>query len=71
MTEKRTRTVKLHSKHRDLSGGWQRGKEVPWLQVSGVWLEEAGFTVDDPVEIRIENQMLIIKNVAAHGDTRD
>lgn len=68
---KQTKKVKLHSKYRALQTGWQRGKEVPWLNVSGVWLEQAGFNVGDAVEITIENKMLTIKNIAAHGDTRD
>lgn len=63
-----TRTAKLHSKYRSLQTGWQRGKKVPWLNVSGVWLEAAGFKVGDPVEITIENRVLTIKNKAAHGD---
>ncbi len=66
--EKKTRLIKLHGKYRSLQTGWQRGKEVPWLNVSGVWLEAAGFKVGDPVEITVENKTLTIKNKAAHGD---
>lgn len=72
--EKKTRQVKLHRKYRcSRASGWQRDnvdKEVPWLNVSGVWLQQAGFKVGDAVEITIENNRLIIKNTAAHGNTR-
>lgn len=68
MAEKKTKTVKLHAKYRSLSGWQCTGKNVPWLNVSGVWLQRAGFEVCDAVEITIEHQTLIIKNIAAHGN---
>lgn len=66
-----TRTVKLHSKYRALTKSWgySPGKEVPWLNVSGVWLEHAGFNIGDPVEITVEEKTLVIKNIASDGDT--
>lgn len=69
MENKSTRQVKLHSKYRQSKGGWLReGKEVPWLNVSGLWLEEAGFKIGDQVEITVENNTLIITNQQSHGD---
>lgn len=67
--EKKTKKVRLHAKWRELQTGWRRGKDVPWLNVSGVWLQQAGFNVGDAVEITVENNMLIIKNIAINGDT--
>jgi toxic protein SymE len=66
-----TRTVKLHSKYRALTRSWNYspGKTVPWLNVSGLWLEHAGFNIGDAVEITVEEKTLIIKNIAADGDT--
>lgn len=66
---KQTKKVKLHAKYRALQQSWPTGKYVPWLNVNGVWLERAGFKVGDAVEITIENKMLTIKHLGAHGDT--
>ena len=62
MAEKKTRKIKLHAKYRALQTGWQGGKKVPWLNVSGVWLEQAGFAIGAYVEITIEQNQLIIKS---------
>lgn len=69
MNLKKTRQAKLHGKYRSLQGSWPTGKYVPWLNVNGVWLEQAGFKVGDAVEITVENGMLIIKNLSVHGTT--
>ena len=58
MAGKTTKTIKLQPKHRALSWG---SKIVPWLSVSGVWLEQNGFKAGDTVIITIENNQLIIK----------
>ncbi len=58
-----TRQVKLHAKSRCISSSllWQsRIIEVPWLNVSGRWLEEAGFRIGDPVVITVNKGKLII-----------
>ena len=70
MSKENIRRVKLQSKYRALQTGWQGGKNVAWLNVSGVWLEQAGFKPGDQIEITVENNLLTIKNLAAHGDTQ-
>lgn len=65
------RQVKLQGKYRPLINHYNGGRQIPWLNVSGVWLEEAGFKTGDRVEIRIEQQQLIIKNLSADGDPRN
>ena len=62
-----TRQVKLYSKYRSLRTSWE-DKVVPWLNVSGVWLQQAGFKPGDRVEITIGHNELIIKNLSADGD---
>jgi toxic protein SymE len=59
MVHDNRRRVKLHSKYRALQNS---SKQVPWLNISGVWLEKAGFKAGDQVEITIKNNLLIIKN---------
>uniref|UniRef100_F4C8X7 Toxin SymE-like domain-containing protein n=1 Tax=Sphingobacterium sp. (strain 21) TaxID=743722 RepID=F4C8X7_SPHS2 len=61
MAEKKTRKVKLYAKWRELQTSRPGGKSVPWLNVSGVWLEQAGFHVGDQVTITVEQNQLIIK----------
>jgi len=69
MASENKKQVKLHSKYRELQSSW-RGKNVPWLNVSGVWLERAGFNVGDRVEITILQNQLIINRID-NGDQRD
>lgn len=70
MQTKSTRQVKLYGKYRP-SRAWgyhHPGKNVPWLNLSGVWLEQAGFYIDDPIEITVSKNQLIIKHRKAHGN---
>jgi len=39
------------------------GTNVPFLRISGRWLEEAGFPIDSKVDVIVDNQLLIIKPV--------
>lgn len=70
MANKTTRQVKLYAKYRESKKGWRHGagKEVPRVNVSGEWLEQAGFKVGDQVRIAIEQNTLIITNRLSHGD---
>ena len=38
--DKNSKAVKLHGRSRPCQGSVTGNKEVPWLNVSGVWLEE-------------------------------
>jgi len=33
---------------------------VPWLQLKGHWLEQAGFNIDSPVTIRVMQGCLVL-----------
>lgn len=61
---KKTKQIKLQPKHREQSGGQ---KIVPWLNVSGVWLEELGFKVGDMVSITTREKLLIIEPLEAEA----
>lgn len=67
MTTKTSRRVKLQGKCRPTESG-SGNKEVPWLTVSGLWLEQAGFKAGQQVEIKIERNQLIITSGASHGN---
>jgi toxic protein SymE len=66
--ETTVRHIKLQPKSRrseTLPGGL---KDVPWLNVSGVWLERAGFYVGDQVEITVQQGKLTIRQKGSYGD---
>lgn len=60
--EKKTRTLKLHSKQLRNQNG---NRNVPWLNISGLWLEKAGFAIDSQVEVTTHKNKLIIKTKAS------
>lgn len=62
MATAKSKRVKLHGRYRELSCGQ---KIVPWLNVSGIWLEELGFKVGDMVSITTREKLLIIEPLAA------
>lgn len=63
MTAK-NRKVKLYSQSRPSQQSCTGLKQVPWLNVSGVWLEQAGFNIGLQVEITVRDQELIIKPIS-------
>jgi len=69
MVKEKVRRGKLHGKYRASQRDWRGGRNVPWLNVSGVWLEKAGFKVGHPIEITVGNKVLTIKRRSAHGDS--
>ena len=34
--------------------------DIPWIQLKGLWLEQAGFSVDAPVKIRVMDGCLVL-----------
>jgi toxic protein SymE len=68
----RTKTIrrgKLHGRYQLLSNHWHGGRNVPWLNIRGLWLEDAGFKVGDPIEIAVSNGKLVIKKVTGRSQT--
>lgn len=61
MESKTSRKVKLHSQSRPSQKSSTGLKQVPWLNISGVWLAQAGFNVGDQIEITVSQNELIIK----------
>ncbi|MBV8252332.1 MAG: SymE family type I addiction module toxin [Chitinophaga sp.] len=56
--QSKNRIVKIHGKWVQRT---YEGKTVPWLNLSGVWLEKAGFEISDHIIISVENGVLTIK----------
>jgi len=61
MARQVNRKVKLYSQSRQSQQSCTGLKQVPWLNVSGIWLEQAGFNIGLQVEIIVRDQELIIK----------
>jgi len=61
MSKTTTRKIKLYSQTRTSRTSCTGLKQVPWLNVSGVWLEQAGFGIGDQIEITVRQNELIIK----------
>jgi len=36
------------------------GRPVPWIQLKGYWLREAGFEIDTPVKVRVMEGCLML-----------
>jgi toxic protein SymE len=52
-----TRTIKLQPKH---SPRVYLPRITPWLSLSGVWMEEAGFKIGEGCEISVRKNKLVI-----------
>lgn len=57
--ERQIKQAKLHYKSRSNTKG--RNRDVPWLNVNGLWLERAGFGIGQVIEIEVSERRLIIK----------
>jgi toxic protein SymE len=36
------------------------GRPVPWIQLKGYWLQQAGFVINTPVKIRVMHGCLVL-----------
>ena len=61
MIKQLLRKAKLHCKNapRDT-----KNVNVPWLNLSGLWLAEAGFDIGDEIDISVAKDTLIIRLVS-------
>ena len=59
--EQSIKRAKLHGKYRSPSYRSSVNRNLPWLNLSGIWLEQAGFCIGQQIEIKVENKQLIIK----------
>ena len=53
------RTLKVKEKHTPRD--YDRRRVVPTITLSGVWLEQAGFSIEDMVEVEVREKELQIK----------
>ena len=36
------------------------GRPVPWIQLKGYWLQQAGFEIDTPLKVRVMQGCLVV-----------
>lgn len=58
---KQIRTAKFQSKF--YSGKWGFKSEFPWLRLSGKWIEDAGFKIDETCQIKVSKNKLVITKI--------
>lgn len=63
--QKNIRKAIIHARFRRRESGCFY---VPWLNLNGIWLSDAGFNVGDTIEITVKEKVLIIKNVTQSED---
>ena len=61
--EKQIKRARLQGKYYTPTYRSRVGRNLPWLNLSGLWLERAGFGAGQKVEISIEDKQLTIKAV--------
>jgi len=62
MQKEAHKKIKIQSLHRPSVKSWNGYKRVPLLTISGNWLAQVGFNIDNIVEIiTSENQLIIRK----------
>jgi hypothetical protein len=40
------------------------GRPVPWIQLKGYWLQQAGFKINTPVKVRVMDGCLVLTTEA-------
>jgi toxic protein SymE len=59
-----TRLGKMHYKNvQSQRDGWTDYVQVPWLNLSGQWLEKAGFPIGEPIVISFSKNKLVITKI--------
>ncbi len=65
---KQMRTGKIHGRYQAVSGHWNHARDVAWVRLGGLWLEQAGFKVGDTIAIEVKQGQLVITKQPGHGD---
>jgi len=46
-------------------------RPVPWVQLKGYWLEQAGFIIDMPIKVRVMEGCLVLTVVSRPGEAQE
>jgi len=60
-TEKRIKVNKtFYPQHPKEHSPYRGDRAVPWIQMKGYWLEQAGFSIDTPITVRVMEGCLVL-----------
>ncbi len=73
MAKKNNKQVKVQAKYRPSQSRCMgaSGKNVPWLNLSGVWLEEAGFNIGDMVSVVRRSGLLLLERIEFSDEEKE
>ena len=59
------RNIKVYRSHYEYRASpnarrYPASRPIPWIQLKGLWLEQAGFDIDTPVRIRVMEGCLVL-----------
>lgn len=60
--ERQIKVTRIHCEYKPKrnDGSIRSGQPVPWIRMKGKWLEQAGFSIDTPVKIRVMDGCLVL-----------
>ena len=60
-TERYIKVNQIHYEYRSKQQSNNTGNcAVPWIQMKGHWLRQAGFEIDTPIKVRVMNGCLVL-----------
>lgn len=73
MARNGSKQVKVHAKYRASQSRCMgaTGKDVPWLKLSVLWLEEVGFNIDDTVRVVYRSGLLLIERIELNEEEKE
>ena len=60
MTERRLKIAADYYPANNRQNGYARSKPVPWIRLKGLWLQQAGFEINEKIRIRVMKGCLVI-----------
>ena len=61
ITERRIKVNQIHYDYRTKQQSPSSGnRAVPWIQMKGHWLQQAGFEIDTPIKVRSMDGCLVL-----------
>jgi hypothetical protein len=58
--ERKIKVNQIHYLHKLKDDPTGAGRPVPWIQLKGYWLQQAGFAINTPVKVRVMNGCLVL-----------
>ena len=67
-TERHIKVNQIHYDYRTREQSPSSGnRSVPWIQMKGHWLRQAGFEIDTPIKVRVMDGCLVLTTQQDHN----